>query len=373
MKNMRTIIPFLLLLPLSQAFPQDSVKTFIEGRTDYFGEYLSTFQPGAMDSTEAMFLKSELTEFIDTVIALGNRNVLRWDEQYFNRIGELYQYGLKLSMPEAREMSNEYFEKALEVNPHSIDARMGLASNYYTKWNPEDSSTFKDLKRGFDYLMGVYRDGQDTLDPNLYQDLFVCGMYFESKAICCDAIFKFMKYFPNDTHVSKLESVIDSLKERCPQMWLKDHIITYRNDCAKFRVSYPDDFTLYQEITRDERDGRAVLMLETPLTETDEGDSIRNSISIIATPSGGTTMKQLVERFFKSGPFSRDSVRAFQSKRYRSIYFSSHFGIDDEFEGIITVTEHGGYFYEIGYTATVSTFEENLAKFRAFEKSFRTE
>lgn len=359
----------LLLVPLGASFAQSSTESRINSRVDYFAKYISVFPPDVRDSTQIDTLSRQLTAFIDSVITLRKTGLLGDGEQYYVWMGDLYLYAYNLNIDDSWNKSNEFFKKALEADPTSIKVRMGLASNYCNNWSPTDSTTYSRLDSGYDYLMDVYREGKDTLDETLYHDLFVCGMDFQSRAICYDAMFKYMKYFPGDTEVNEMASAIRAMHDKCVSMEVNKHIITYRDKCAKFEVRYPDGFTLFGEAPGNSADGMARFQIETPVTKTDEGTAIRNSIAIIAIPTSGASGDELFFNFFKRGHLNVDSVRNVPPQNFRTGYFTSHFGIPEEFRGILAITRKDGYYYEISYVATVSTYRKNLAKFLAFERS----
>jgi hypothetical protein len=360
---------FFLFFLGTDCFSQSSYDTYINNRVEYFSEYLSSFPPNVKDSVEASILEHQLLAFIDTVISLREAKALQDDEQYYLWMGKLYHYGYNLDIPGSWSKSEIFFNNVLEINPKSTDARMELASHYGNSWNPGDTSTYKRIYKGFSLLKSIYRDGNDTLNSALYHNLLYFGLCLRAKAVCYDAMFKYMKYFPNDTDLSTYKNMTATVKDECMVMECNNGIITYKNTCAKFKVKYPDSFLLYNEASNQQGKGIGLLLLETPMTDRDQGEAIRNSFAIIGTPTRLTTESELMQNFFQRGRLVQDSVRTLSEKNSKSLYFSTHSGLPDEYQGIATLIKHGNYYYQIIYTATVSTFKKNLKLFLEFEHS----
>jgi len=369
---MRTAIRLTILIfgiCSMDCLPAAKDDSLINKRIESFTAVLSFFPPNVKDTTEANIIKQQLLQFIDSLYNLEQRGVLPLDEQYYLWMGKLYHFAYNLNVPGAWKKSEVFYKSALQRDPKSIEGRMALSAHYANSWDPGDTSSYERLDKGYSLLKSIYRDGNDTLNPALYSNMLLFGVCFHSKAICYDAMYKFMKYCPDDTNINTFRSMIGSIKDNHIQMQRNKTTITYENKIAKFKVRYPDDFLLFSEDHDQNKQGIGILMLETPMTETDRDYSIRNSISIIATPTKIASASEVTQRFFNRIQMAKDSVRSINRAQAQSYYFSSRFGEPEKYQGITTIIKAGNYVYQISYMATASTFTKNLNFYLTFEQS----
>jgi hypothetical protein len=352
----------------SLCFTQSEPVHYVNGRIEYFSKFLSSFPPQVKDSIEAKVLEHELLAFIDTLRNMRQDNALQDDELYYLWMARLYHFGYNLNIPGAWDESTTFYTLALKVNPKSTEGKMGLSAHYANNWNPGDTTTYQNLYNGFDLLRNVYREGKNAHNPALYHNMILFGLSLHSKAVCYDAMFKFMKYFPNDTNLSAYKGMAASIKEECTSWERKKNKIMYENKCAKFSVRYPDEFLLFREDPNQDKKGIGVLMIETPLTLSVYDDSIRNSFSIMATPDSISDASNLTATFMTNGRMIKDSVRMLSGDT-ESFYFTSRYGRLERYKGIYSIIRKGGYSYQVIYVATESTFSRNLKYFLEFEKS----
>jgi len=341
---------------------------YIDKRVEAFSTRLSFFPPAVKDSNDTHILSQQLTAFLDTLQGMRRDGKIRNDEKYYLWMAQLYYFAHNLDIPNALDNSDSFYEIALSANPSSSQARIGLAGNYSQRWNPSDTNSYGYLDKGFSLLHELYREGGDSLNPALYSSMFFYGLCFHSKAICFDSWVKLKKYCPK-RDIESEEGLMSSLSDSSISLELSDSQIIYQNKIARFKVAYPDNFVLYREISSGSHDGAMVLMVETPLTERVRYGPLRNSISIIATPTHSTSEYDLIHNFLKRGKLTQDSVRSLPNNKCRSLYFSSHARIPDEYRGIVTIIKNADYYYQIVYSATYLTYEKNLKYFFDFEAS----
>jgi len=368
MTRLNYLIFILLSIPIANCSSQLLYDKSINKRIEYFSNYLSSFPPQVKDSLEEELMKHQLLTFIDSLQDLRRNNALRNDEQYYLWMAKLYHFGYNLIIPGSWDESAMYYNNALSINPKSTEARMGLSAHYANNWDPGDTNTYQNLYKGFDLLKDVYREGKNVRNPSLYYNMMLFGLTLHSKAICYDAMFKFIKYFPSDTNVHTFESMISSFKDTCIFMENKGSIVKYENTCAKFSVKYPDDYLLFREDHKN-KEGIVTFMIETPMTKTSRGDSIRNSFSVTCIPSNSTTESELTDKFLSRGKMIKDSTCNTLKTVNESFYFSSHIGSPDNYKGIYTIIKKNNYYYQIIYVATLSTYKKNLNGFLTFVNS----
>ena len=363
------LIALIAMVDVHAARSQMNHASSIEMRISYFEEYLSNFPPDTKDSIDEARWSRELTSFIDTVQDDRRDGLLRDDAQYYLWLARLNYCGYNLNLPGAWGESEMYYQNVLKRIPKSTAARMGLAALYSNNWDPDDPSTYKNVLRGSELLLDIYRDQKDIHNRTLYHNLIISGMSLHSKARCTDALLKLEKYFTNDPGLPKFQGLVASLNDTSIDMRSDSGFITYDNKYAGFSVRYPDDFLLYDEQSKTNKDGTNVIMIETPLTGTINGDSISNSFSVIATPVSNSSEYELVNNFMNRARNNQDSTKT-ELGNARSLYFTSRTGRPEKYKGIFTIVHSNRYFYQICYTATESTFGKNFNRFIDFEKSF---
>jgi len=343
---------------------------YVNKRQTYFAYYLDRFPPNIKDSIELNTIKKQLLCFMDTFSMIEKERLTKNKFQYYYQAAKLNEFAFNLNIKGSREKCEGYYKKALEQDPKSIKARMGLSALYTNYFNPDDTSSFRKVDAGFDLLNSIYEEGRDTIDPALYSNRFFYGMLYRSDAIRYDALFKCKRYLPLDTSVSGLKSLLDATSVKKIYMSLNNSYITYENRVANFKISYPVEFILYNENPTDKYGNAITLMVETSMTKGLHEDTFRNSISITAQPIKNIDRENIIKRIIERiGKYNGERISLI--KNAKSVYVSSNLGREDEYKGIITSFQNNAYFFIITYMATNSTYNKNLKYFVDFENSFK--
>lgn len=365
------LCPFLFFQSFSKTDPVK--KEDVEQKIEYFKLHLSHYRPdlnqGLKDS-----LKVQMKDFIKTFENADNNKKDKY--YYFTRLGDLYRFAYNLDIVDSWQKCIDSYMEAIKLNSNTFEPRYYLAVHLLSSAKAAKSFEFAEM------LLMPLVDSELVKDhPEFYRTM---TLMYSVGGLIKDATkyaFKYLEQCPTDPEAIQLLELAYAPYYECVEIINNKDENSYSNFCTGYNIRYKNPGKINSDLPFSEKSKLSVLSFTqfyTPYAIDHNGDSIFNDISIIVYDTGFSLLHWL-ENQEKKGTVLLDTKRKSEDKGcvFTKFYeldlreITSFSDMTEKFSGIITLIKGEKYYYQIRYSATESTFNQNLKYFEEVEKSFR--